>query len=51
MREMDKAGYDGYITGEVSMMVHRRPDYDPVAAAELTYKTLAEAFDKAGISR
>ncbi|MBT4496748.1 MAG: sugar phosphate isomerase/epimerase, partial [Gemmatimonadetes bacterium] len=50
MREMDKAGYDGYITGEVSMMVHRRPDYDPVAAAELTYKTLAEAFDKAGIS-
>lgn len=51
MREMDRAGYDGYITGEVSMMVHRRPDYDPVAAAELTYKTLTEAFDRAGISR
>jgi len=51
MREMDRIGYDGYITGEVSMMVHKRPDYDPVAAAELTYRTLTEAFDKAGISR
>jgi len=51
MREMDRIGYDGYITGEVSMMVHKRPDYDPVAAAELTYQTLTEAFAKAGISR
>ncbi len=48
--EMQKAGYTGYITAEVSMMVHRRPDYDPLAAAELTYRTLERAFADAGIS-
>ena len=39
------------ITGEVSMQVHRRPNYDPLAAAELTYRTLENAFREAGITR
>ena len=47
--EMQKAGYDGYISAEISMQVHRRPDYDPIAAAEVTYRTLTQAFAAAGI--
>ena len=50
LREMERAGYDGYITAEVSVMVQRRPGYDPLAAAELTFRTLDGAFREAGLS-
>jgi hypothetical protein len=33
----------------VSIMVQRRPGYDPLAAAEQTYRTLASAFEQAGV--
>ena len=49
LRAMDRAGYDGYITAEVSMMVQRRPGYDPFAAADLTFRTLDTAFREAGL--
>ena len=48
--EMERAGYDGYITAEVSVMVQRRPGYDPLAAAEFTFRTLDGAFREAGLS-
>jgi len=32
-------------------MVQRRPDYDPLAAATLSYETLSRAFIEAGIPR
>jgi sugar phosphate isomerase/epimerase len=48
---MRRHGYEGFITAEVSIMVQRRPDYDALAAADLTYRTLARAFDAAGVSR
>ena len=51
LKLMQKAGYDGYITAEVSMQVQGRPDYDPLGAAELTYRTLNSAFRETGISR
>ena len=51
LKAMRQAGYDGFITGEVSMMVQRRPGYDPLAAATMTYQTLARAFAQAGIGR
>ena len=51
VKEMDKAGYTGSITTEVSKMVQNRPDYDPMAAAELCYKTLEKAFLEAGVRR
>ncbi len=51
LKLMRRAGYDGYITAEVSMQVQGRPDYDPLRAAELTYRTLDSAFREAGISR
>lgn len=48
---MRQHGYDGFITAEVSVMVQRRPGYDPLAAAELTYRTMDQAFADAGIVR
>ena len=51
LKAMQRAGYDGFITVEVSVMAQRRPDYDPIAAAELAYNTLSSAFEKAGIKR
>lgn len=51
LKEMKQAGYDGYISAEVSVMVQRRPNYDPLAAATQTYETLDGAFRAAGIER
>ncbi len=51
LQAMQEHGYDGYITAEISIMVQQRPGYDPLAAAEQTYRTLACAFDRAGIAR
>ena len=51
LEAMRSAGYTGFITVEVSMMVQRRTDYDPYAAADLSYQTLSSAFEKAGIER
>jgi len=51
LHAMRAHGYAGFITAEISIMVQRRPGYDPLAAAEQTYRTLARAFDQAGIAR
>jgi sugar phosphate isomerase/epimerase len=51
LRVTADAGYDGFQTVEVSVMVQRRPDYEPFASAELAYRTLARAFEAAGIER
>lgn len=51
LQVMQKYGYDGYITAEVSKMRQRKPGYDALAACDLSYKTLAKAFEDAGISR
>ncbi|MCS6860855.1 MAG: sugar phosphate isomerase/epimerase [Abditibacteriales bacterium] len=51
LRVTRDAGYDGFQTVEVSVMVQRRPDYEPFAAAELASRTLARAFAEAGIER
>ena len=48
---MQRHGYTGYISAEVSVMVQRRPAYDPLQAATQTYATLAAAFETAGIDR
>ena len=49
LKEMQAHGYDGFITAEVSFMVQAREDYDPLAAATLSYQTLSNAFTEAGI--
>jgi inosose dehydratase len=51
LRAMEKAGYTGHITVEISLMVQRRPDYDALAAADQSYRVLAKAFEDAGIQR
>lgn len=51
LRAMQRAGYDGHIVVEISLMVQGRPDYDPLAAASRSYRVLAHAFDEAGIAR
>jgi sugar phosphate isomerase/epimerase len=44
LRALQHAGYDGSVTVEVSVMVQRRPGYDPIAAHAQAYETLAAAF-------
>ncbi|MCC6628354.1 MAG: sugar phosphate isomerase/epimerase [Chloroflexi bacterium] len=51
LRAMERAGYTGHITVEISMMVQRRPDYDAYAAADQSYRILSKAFEDAGIQR
>jgi len=48
---MHKAGWTDFITVEVSTMVWSKEDYDPFAAASLSYATLNKAFKDAGIPR
>ena len=49
LKAMQAAGYNGFITAEVSVMVQRRPGYDPFFHAQLAYWTLRKAFHVAGI--
>ena len=51
LKAMQAHGYDGFITAEVSFMVQARENYDPLAAATLSYETLSKAFVEAGIER
>jgi sugar phosphate isomerase/epimerase len=51
LKAMQAHGYDGFITAEVSFMVQARANYDPLAAATLSYETLSKAFVDAGITR
>lgn len=48
---MKAAGYDDYITVEVSMMVQQREDYDPLDAAGVAYRTLDAAFEASEAER
>lgn len=51
VKAMNDAGWDDFITVEVSTMVWSKEDYDPYAAADLSYNTLDSAFKKAGVPR
>ncbi len=48
LQAMHQAGYTGYIAAEVSVMVQRKPGYDPFADAALAYRTLIHAFHESG---
>lgn len=51
LRLMAAAGYDGHIVVEISLMVQRRPDFDPLAAATRSYHVLSRAFEGANVQR
>jgi sugar phosphate isomerase/epimerase len=46
---MQKAGYQGYVTVEISVMVQRRPGYDPAEVAQRSFRTLTAASEKSGV--
>jgi inosose dehydratase len=46
---MHQAGYTGYIGMEVSVMVQRKPGYDPFVDAALGYYALLHAFNASGV--
>lgn len=48
---MEAAGYCCDIVVEISLMVQRRPGFDPIAAAEQSYRVPAAACQPAGIGR
>jgi sugar phosphate isomerase/epimerase len=47
---MDAAGYTGWIGMEVSVMVQRKPGYDPFVDAALGYYALVHAFNESGVA-
>lgn len=51
VKAMEAAGWTDFITLEVSTRVWSQPDYDPYEAARFCYRTLTDAFQKAGVAR
>lgn len=51
LKAMHAHGYTGVISTEISMMVQRRPQYDPLATATRSYAVVSRAFAEAGIER
>ncbi|MCX6048608.1 MAG: sugar phosphate isomerase/epimerase [Chloroflexi bacterium] len=51
LKAMQAHDYTGFVSTEISMMVQRRPNYDPLATATQSYKVLSKAFADAGIER
>jgi sugar phosphate isomerase/epimerase len=49
LRALVAAGYDGYLTIEISVMVQRRADYDPAEVAGRALRTLVTASERAGV--
>ncbi len=48
---MARAGYDGSISVEISVLRQRLPGYDPYEAARRSYEVLSSAFEAAGVKR
>jgi sugar phosphate isomerase/epimerase len=49
LKAMDAAGYTGFVGMEVSVMVQRKPGYDPFVDAALGYYALVHAFNESGV--
>jgi sugar phosphate isomerase/epimerase len=49
LRALEAAGYAGYLTVEISVMVQRRPDYDPAEVAARSFRTVVAAAQSAGV--
>lgn len=49
VKAMKKAGWDDFITIEVSAMVWSIEGYDPISVASLSYEALVKAFESAGV--
>jgi sugar phosphate isomerase/epimerase len=49
LRTMHALGYAGFVTVEISVMVQRRPGYDPADVAARSFATLTRAAADAGV--
>jgi sugar phosphate isomerase/epimerase len=49
LQALQAGGYTGYLTVEISVMVQRRPDYDPAEVAARSLRTLVAAAHTAGV--
>lgn len=49
LRAMRDHGYTGFVTVEISVMVQRRPAYDPAEVARRAFATLVRAAEQAGV--
>ena len=49
LRALQAAGYDRYLTVEISVMVQRRPDYDPAEVATRSFRTVVDAAREASV--
>jgi sugar phosphate isomerase/epimerase len=49
LRALDTSGYDRYLTVEISVMVQRRPEYDPAEVAARSFRTVVEAARRASV--
>ncbi|MDQ6672851.1 MAG: sugar phosphate isomerase/epimerase [Chloroflexota bacterium] len=49
LRAMDTAGYSGFVTLEISVMVQRRPGYAPAEVARRSFDTLVAASRASGV--
>lgn len=47
---MEKVGYEGCVTIEISVMVQRRPDYDPAEVARRSFDVLVAAEKASGVT-
>jgi sugar phosphate isomerase/epimerase len=51
LKKMHEVGWTGNVGVEISLMVQRRPNYDPWAAARQSYDVVSRAFEEAGVPR
>lgn len=51
LKAMQRGGYTGAVSVEISFMVQRRPGYDPLATAAVSYDVIAPAFVQAEVQR
>jgi sugar phosphate isomerase/epimerase len=49
LQAMEAAGYGGFVTVEISVMVQRRPDYNPEEVARRSFEVLTRAAGAAGV--
>src|SRR4030095_7357472 len=51
LRLLDELGWTGAVAFEASVQVQQRPHYDPIAAADKTYRWMADGWEQAGVSK
>ena len=51
IKTLDSSGYDGFVTVEISFMVQKRSNYDPLEVSSKSFDVLNKSFKIAGVQR